>query len=193
LQEKSLMRVGGTEEVPVDLRVLAATNKDLRQQVEKGLFRPDLYFRLSVMTVIVPPLSERREDIPMLARHFLSKYGGCRGTPVEEIDPAALEILTAYEFPGNVRELENVMERAAAVSRGPAIQVQDLPPDLQQRRLLLSRGKGFQEYLTLEENEREYIAWILKQVNHNKTRAAEILGIYRVSLWRKLRRYKMDE
>ncbi|MBI5553088.1 MAG: sigma-54-dependent Fis family transcriptional regulator [Desulfobacterales bacterium] len=193
LQEKSLMRVGGTEEIPVDLRVLAATNKDLRLQVEKGLFRHDLYFRLSVMTVIVPPLSERREDIPMLAKHFLRKYGGYRGTPVEEIDPAALETLMAYEFPGNVRELENIMERAAAVTRGPSIEVQDLPPDLQQRRILLSRGKGFQEFLTLEENEREYIAWILKQVNHNKTRAAEILGIDRVSLWRKLRRYQMDE
>jgi DNA-binding NtrC family response regulator len=193
LQERSLMRVGGTEEVPVDLRVLAATNKDLRQQVEKGLFRPDLYFRLSVMTVIVPPLSERREDIPLLAKHFLHKYGGYRGTPVEEIAPAALDILMEYEFPGNVRELENIMERAAAVCRGPAIEVQDLPPDLQQRQILLSRGRRFQEYLTLEENEREYIAWILKQVNHNKTRAAEILGIDRVSLWRKLRRYQMDE
>ncbi len=193
LQEKSLMRVGGTEEIPVDLRVLAATNKDLRLQVEKGLFRHDLYFRLSVMTVIVPPLSERREDIPMLAKHFLRKYGGNRSVPVEEIDPAALEILMEYEFPGNVRELENIMERAAAVTRGPSIEVQDLPPDLQQRQILLSRGKRFQEYLTLEENEREYIAWILKQVNHNKTRAAEILGIDRVSLWRKLRRYQMDE
>ncbi len=193
LQEKSLMRVGGTEEIPVDLRVLAATNKDLRLQVEKGLFRHDLYFRLSVMTVIVPPLSERREDIPMLAKHFLRKYSGNRSVPVEEIDPAALEILMEYEFPGNVRELENIMERAAAVTRGPSIEVQDLPPDLQQRQILLSRGKRFQEYLTLEENEREYIAWILKQVNHNKTRAAEILGIDRVSLWRKLRRYQMDE
>lgn len=193
LQEKSLLRVGGTEEVPVDLRVLAATNKNLRLQVEKGMFRSDLFFRLSVMTVIVPPLSERREDIPLLSKHFLRKYGGHRDAPVDEIDPLALDILMDYEFPGNVRELENIMERAAALTKGPSIAVQDLPPDLQQRQLILSRGKRFQEFLTLEENEREYIAWVLKQVHQNKTRAAEILGIDRVSLWRKLRRYQMEE
>ncbi|MDA8138095.1 MAG: hypothetical protein M0036_05510 [Desulfobacteraceae bacterium] len=138
-------------------------------------------------------MAERREDIPLLAKHFLRKYSSYRTIPVEEIEPAALDILMDYEFPGNVRELENIMERAAAVTKGQAISVQDLPPDLQQRRLILSRSNRFQEFLTVEENEREYIAWILNQVNQNKTRAAEILGIDRVSLWRKLRRYQMDE
>jgi transcriptional regulator with PAS, ATPase and Fis domain len=98
-----------------------------------------------------------------------------------------------YEFPGNIRELENIMERAVALTRGPVISLEDLPADLQQRRIILRRGQSTHEYLTLEENEREYIAWVLKQVNHNKTRAAEILAIDRVSLWRKLRRYRMED
>ncbi len=193
LQEKTLLRVGGTSEIPVDIRVLAATNKNLREEVERGAFRHDLYFRLSVMTLVVPPLSERREDIPLLCRHFLEKFGRGRAQPLEGIDEGVLEVLMDYEFPGNVRELENIMERAAALAKGPLITVEDLPPDLQQRRILLKRGPSPREFLTLEENEREYIGWILKQVNNNKTRAAEILGIDRVSLWRKLRRYRLEE
>jgi len=193
LQERSLLRVGGNEEIPVDIRVLAATNKNLKEEVEKGSFRLDLFYRLNVMTLIVPPLSERREDIPLLCRHFLEKFNSNRSAPVREIDAAVLDVLMGYEFPGNVRELENIMERAVALSKGPTITVQDLPPDLQQRRILLKRDKITQEYLTLEENEREYIAWILEQTGHNKTRAAEILGIDRVSLWRKLRRYDIGE
>lgn len=193
LQERNLMRVGGTVEIPVDIRVLAATNKNLREEVEKGAFRHDLYFRLAVMTLLVPPLSERREDIPLLCRHFLGKYGRQRDAAVTDIEEAVFEILGEYAFPGNVRELENIMERAVALCRGSVITPEDLPPDLQQRRILLKRGGATREFLTLEENEREYIAWILDQVHHNKTRAAEILGIDRVSLWRKLRRYRMEE
>ncbi len=193
LQEKMLLRVGGTQEIPVDIRVLAATNKDLRAEVEKGTFRHDLYFRLNVMTLIVPALSERRDDIPLLCRHFLRRFGGPSENAVNDIDPAALQILMNYEFPGNVRELENIIERAAALTKGPKIAPEDLPPDLQQREILLRRARTPHEFLTLEENEREYIAWILKQVNQNKTRAAEILGIDRVSLWRKLRRNRMAE
>lgn len=192
LQEKMLLRVGGTIEIPVDIRVLAATNKNLKEEVEKGAFRHDLYFRLSVMTLMVPPLSERRSDIPLLCRHFLEKFGQGRPKPVTGIDDAVFQVLAAYEFPGNVRELENIMERAAALSRGQRISLEDLPPDLQQRRILLKRGPAAREFLTLEENEREYIGWILKQVNNNKTRAAEILGIDRVSLWRKLRRNRLE-
>ncbi|MGE5255446.1 MAG: sigma-54-dependent transcriptional regulator [Hyphomicrobiales bacterium] len=193
LQEKKLMRVGGTVEIPVDIRVLAATNKNLKEEVEKGAFRHDLYFRLSVMTLLVPPLSERRDDIPLLCRHFLQKFGRDQARPVTGIDDAVLQVLMEYEFPGNIRELENIMERAVALTRGPLISLEDLPADLQQRRIILRRGQSTHEYLTLEENEREYIAWVLKQVNHNKTRAAEILAIDRVSLWRKLRRYRMED
>lgn len=193
LQEKRLLRVGGTTEIPVDIRVLAATNKNLKEEVEKGAFRHDLYFRLSVMTLLVPPLSERRSDIPLLSRHFLEKYSQGRPKPVTGIDDTVLQVLAEYEFPGNVRELENIMERAAALTKEQQIALEDLPPDLQQRRILLKRGPSTREFLTLEENEREYIGWILKQVNDNKTRAAEILGIDRVSLWRKLRRYRLED
>jgi DNA-binding NtrC family response regulator len=193
LQEKKLLRVGGTVEIPVDIRVLAATNKNLKEEVEKGTFRHDLYFRLSVMTLLVPPLSDRRDDIPLLCRHFLQKFGRDQAKPVTGIDDAVLQVLMEYEFPGNIRELENIMERAVALTRGPVISLEDLPADLQQRRIILRRGQSTHEYLTLEENEREYIAWVLKQVNHNKTRAAEILAIDRVSLWRKLRRYRMED
>ncbi len=193
LQEKRLLRVGGTTEIPVDIRVLAATNKNLKEEVEKGAFRHDLYFRLSVMTLLVPPLSERRSDIPLLGRHVLEKFSPGRPKPVTGIDDAVLQVLAEYEFPGNVRELENIMERAAALTKEQQIALEDLPPDLQQRRILLKRGPSTREFLTLEENEREYIGWILKQVNDNKTRAAEILGIDRVSLWRKLRRYRLED
>jgi DNA-binding NtrC family response regulator len=192
LQEKQLLRVGGTREVPVDIRVLAATNKNLKDEVENGIFRHDLYFRLNVMTLIVPPVAERREDIPLLCRHFLKKFARSQEKELEGLDEEVMKVLMAYEFPGNIRELENIMERAAALASGSRVRMQDLPPDLQQRRLLV-KGQRPREYLTLEENEREYIAWILKQVNHNKTRAAEILGIDRVSLWRKLRRFEMEE
>jgi DNA-binding NtrC family response regulator len=192
LQEKQLLRVGGTREVPVDIRVLAATNKNLKDEVEKGTFRHDLYFRLNVMTLIVPPVTERREDIPLLCQHFLRKFARSQEKELVGLDDAVLKILMDYEFPGNIRELENIMERAAALARGPLVRVDDLPPDMQQRRLFVT-GQRPREFLTLEENEREYIAWILKQVNYNKTRAAEILGIDRVSLWRKLRRLQMDD
>jgi DNA-binding NtrC family response regulator len=192
LQEKQLLRVGGTREVPVDIRVLAATNKNLKDEVERGTFRHDLYFRLNVMTLIVPPVAERREDIPLLCRHFLRKFARSQEKELAGLDDEVMQVLMAYEFPGNIRELENIMERAAALASGPRVRMEDLPPDLQQRHLLV-KGQRRREFLTLEENEREYIAWILKQVNHNKTRAAEILGIDRVSLWRKLRRFEMED
>ena len=193
LQEKRLLRIGGTEEIAVDIRVLAATNKNLKEEVEAGAFRHDLYFRLNVMTLLVPPLSERREDIPALCAHFLQKFGREQGKQIDGVSPAVQSVLCEYEYPGNVRELENILERAVALTRGPTISEEDLPPDLQQQRVLLRRRKGPHEFLTLEENEREYILWVLERANQNKSRAAEILGIDRVSLWRKLRRYRIAE
>jgi len=190
LQERNLMRVGGTEEVPIDIRVLAATNKDLKYEVSQGNFRQDLYYRLNVIHLIVPRLADRKDDILLLSIHFLQKIARSQGKSVEAISDEVLDILMSYPFPGNVRELENIMHRAVTLAQGTAIEVHHLPPDLQQMAHKLHRPK--REFKTLEENERDHIAWVLEQVDGNKTRAAEILGIDRVSLWRKLKRYGME-
>jgi len=187
LQERKLMRVGGTADIPVDVRVIAATNKDLAAEAEAGSFRLDLYYRLNVITLRLPALAERREDIPLLARHFLLKYSELLGREVRELSPEVLHILASYPFPGNIRELENLMERAVVLAESDRVEPQHLPPDLQldQPQLKTSRHGGLP---TLEENERQHILWVLEQTEGNKTRAAEILGIDRASLWRKLKR-----
>lgn len=191
IQDKTLLRVGGTTEIPVDIRLLAATNKDLKKEVEQGGFRQDLYFRLNVVTLQVPTLAERRDDIPLLCQEFLRKFAAAQGKKIEGLSGRVMEILLGYEYPGNVRELENILERAVTLCSGPRIEVQHLSPDLQQRQFQVQRRQK-REFLTLEENEREYVAWVMKQVNGNKTRAAEILGIDRVSLWRKMKRYALN-
>ncbi len=190
LQERTMMRVGGTEEIPVNVRVIAATNKNLKQEVDAGTFRQDFYYRLNVITLFVPRLAERKDDILLLSLHFLNRIARNQGKQIESISDEAMGILLSYEYPGNVRELENIMERAVTLARGPAIEPRHLPVDLQQ---LSVRVRGpRREFLTLDENEREYILWVLRQVNDNKTRAAEILGIDRVSLWRKIKKYEQQ-
>lgn len=189
LQERTMMRVGGTEEIPVNIRVVAATNKNLKQEVENGTFRQDFYYRLNVITLHVPRLAERRDDIGPLSLHFLRRFCEAQGKAITGISDAAKGILFSYEYPGNVRELENIMERAVTLANGRLIEPQHLPADLQ--RLALVVGNPRREYMTLDENEREYILWVLAQVNENKTRAAEILGIDRVSLWRKIKKYNI--
>ncbi len=189
IQERVLLRVGGTGEVPVDVRVIAATNKDLKQETTQGRFRQDLFYRLNVISLFVPRLADRKDDILLLALHFLNRFALAQNKRVTAIDDEVMEILLSYEFPGNVRELENFMERAVALATGETITASELPEDIR----ILARSiripkRGFQ---TLEENEKAYIAWVLEQTGDNKTRAAEILGIDRVSLWRKLKRYGM--
>jgi len=191
LQERTLIRVGGTMEIPVDVRLLAATNKDLKSEVERGSFRQDLYYRINVVNLYVPTLAERQDDIPLLCQHFLEKFATAQGKKITGISPGVLDILLGYEFPGNVRELENIMERAVTLCNGSSIEVAQLPLDFQQPQFQVQRHVR-REFLTLEENEREYIVWVLKQTNGNKTRAAETLGIDRVSLWRKLKRFGLE-
>jgi DNA-binding NtrC family response regulator len=191
LQEKTLIRVGGTNEIPVDIRILAATNKDLKGEVERGTFRQDLFYRINVVTLQVPTLAERRDDIPLLCRHFLQKFAQAQGKQIDQIADEVMDLLMDYEFPGNIRELENIMERAVTLAAGPAIEVAHLPKDFQQPGFQVQR-RPKKEFLTLEESEQEYIAYVLKQTNGNKTRAAEVLGIDRVSLWRKLKRLELN-
>ncbi len=183
LQERTFLRVGGTREIPVDIRVVAATNCDLRELVEKGQFRRDLYYRLNVVTIQAPPLREHREDIPVLVGHFLEKHRQ-PGQFVSSIARDTLDVLMSYPFPGNVRELENIVQRALALGQGQSFTPDLLPPEL-------SDAKADVPLPTLEDVEKAHIRKVLAASGENKTQAARILGIDRVSLWRKLKRYDL--
>jgi DNA-binding NtrC family response regulator len=181
LQEKEIVRVGGTQPIKVDFRCIAATNKNLEDLVKAGTFRPDLYYRLNVFTIQLPPLRERREDIPLLAEHFLKKYATAMNRPVPRLTPEAVDLLLTYDWPGNVRELENAIERALVISRGAEIQPAHFPFQLQPH----PAGNG----QTLEDVERAHIERVVRQCDGNLSRAARILGIDRSTLYSKLRRY----
>jgi len=191
IQERKFIRVGGTDEIPVDIRVIAATNKDLKAEVEKDNFRQDLYYRLNVIALHVPSLSERKDDIPLLCNYFLQKFSSAQKKQIERIADNVMEILMKYEFPGNIRELENIIERAVALAEGSEIESRHLPEDIQQITFQI-QGQREGRFMTLEENERDYIVWILGQTGNNKTKAADLLGIDRVSLWRKMRRFNLE-
>lgn len=188
LQEKNIIRVGGTTSIPVDVRVLAATNRNLLQQVEQGEFRQDLYYRLNVFILRMPPLRERTDDIALFCHHFVTKFASEYNKPVQGVSDEVLEIFMNYSFPGNVRELENLLERAVVLCDTPQIMPAHLPRQLQGRVSSPCQAPLSGELLSLAEMERRYIAHVLQQVQGNRTRAAEILGIDRVSLWRKLKR-----
>jgi DNA-binding NtrC family response regulator len=191
LQEREVVRVGGTKSIPLDVRVVAATARDLRAAVAEGAFRQDLFFRLNVVNIGLPRLRERREDILLLAYHFLHKYTNRMNKPVDGISPEALDVLSGYGFPGNVRELENIVERAVAVSQTRQIQPRDLPPELVKHDLN-SFTKSGEPGMTLDEIERDYIRRVLAHTGGARARAAEILGIDRTSLWRKMKKYGID-
>jgi DNA-binding NtrC family response regulator len=191
IQEKEVMRVGGTTPIKVDVRFIAATNRDLQDAVNKGAFRQDLYFRMNVVSVTIPPLSERKDDIPLLCRHFINKYAKAMGKPPMEISEDVVAVLMGYDFPGNVRELENIMERGVALSNGETIEFSHLPIDLKDLDIRTFRKKDGR-LPTLEDQEKSYIQWVLKETGGNKTAAAQALGIDRASLWRKIKRLGLD-
>jgi len=192
LQEQEVLPLGATSPVKVDVRFVAATNRDVREMVAAGTFRQDLWYRLNVVNLDIPPLSKRRDDVPLLAYHFLAKCAARMGKPVTEIAGEAMDILKAYDFPGNVRELENIVERGVAITTGSTIEVAHLPDDLRELTIRTFRKKEGR-LPSLEEQERDYIEWVLAEAGGNQTLAAQILGIDRVSLWRKLKRYQMAE
>ena len=192
IEERSLLRVGSTQPISVDIRIVAATNKDLTKEVQTGGFRKDLFYRLNVVSLHLPPLVERRDDVPLLAHHFLERYSEAQDKVIEDFSDEAMEILINYQYPGNIRELENIVERAVALCNDSVIYPKHLPQELGYYSFKVYRHPG-QKLPSLEENECEYILWVLKQVNGNKTRAAEILDIDRVSLWRKLKRWGLSD
>jgi transcriptional regulator with PAS, ATPase and Fis domain len=183
LQEKEVTRVGGNQTVKVDFRAIAATNKDLPTLVKEGTFRPDLYYRLDVFRIILPPLRERKEDIALLVDHFLQKYSRAMNKRFTGIARSALEVLMNYEWPGNVRELENAIERAMVIGREPEIQASDFPLQLS------SPPPPPEGSLALEDVERVHIQHVLEACDWNQTRAAKALGIDRVTLYNKIKKY----
>ncbi len=192
IQEKEVLRVGGTEPLNVDVRFVAATNRDIQDSMKTGSFRQDLYFRLNVVSLRIPPLAERKDDIPLLSYYFLRKFAVLMKKEVNEISEDVIALLMNYDFPGNVRELENVIERGVALTNGDAIETGHLPEDLRELSIKTFRKKEG-KIPSLEEQEEAYIKWVLGEVGGNKTLAAQILGIDRVSLWRKLKKYGLEE
>jgi DNA-binding NtrC family response regulator len=190
LQQREVIPVGATEAVPVDARLVAATNRDLEEEVRRGTFRGDLYYRLNVISVRLPALRERVEDVPVLADAFLRKVAERRGEEPKQLAAEALDALVAYQWPGNVRELENAVERAVILSAGSTIPLSALPERVTERRaepLITDRPPATP---TLEAIERAYIAWVLQNEGGNKSRTAEALGIDPSTLYRKLARYE---
>ena len=194
LQEQEFQRVGGNKEIKVNVRLVAATNKDLKEEVEMGRFRGDLFFRLNVVNVKVPPLRERRSDIPFLVAHFVGKYSRKLDRKIKEVDPEAMRVLYSYNWPGNVRELENVIESALVMSRGSTVKKSDLPSELrthgqifEDTETLISMDSGLMD--TLDAIEAKMIRQALKQSGNVQAQAAKILGISRSNLQYKLKKY----
>ena len=192
LQEREFEPVGSSRTAKVDVRVIAATNKDLGKEIREGRFREDLFYRLNVIPIHLPPVRERKEDIPALANHFLSLYREKNKKEIKEISPKALDLLIRHDWPGNIRELENCLERAVIVARGELIAPADLPPAIQN----LPAGKEdaeipFPAGISLQEAEKALILKTLEDTGGNRSRAAEILGINRRTLQMKLKEYGM--
>jgi len=192
LQERELMRVGSTQPIPINVRVVAASNRDLKAAVEEGQMRDDLYFRLNVVTLTLPPLRERREDIPLLAYYLLRKFSTMMDRDVHEISPEAMQRLVEYDYPGNIRELSNFIERGVALAQESTLDIQHLPQSLGSLTVRVFKPEMAATPSTLEEQETEHILNVLKMAGGNRTKAAEMLGIDRVSLWRKLKKLGID-
>ena len=192
LQEGSFRRLGGKTEIRVDVRVVAATNKDPAQALREGLLREDLYYRLNVFGLHLSPLRERREDLSLLIQSFLEEFNARYGKAVRGVETEALNLLTEHDWPGNVRELRNVLERAILVAQGKTIASADLPPDFRGPHRGPAPELALQVGMTIDAAENALIMKTLERTNQNKTRAAEILGISLKTLHNKLARYRKE-
>jgi DNA-binding NtrC family response regulator len=188
VQERNLLRVGGVKPFPVDVRLIAAGNHDLKLEVEQKNFREDLYYRLKVVSINLPPLRERKDDIPLLIQHFLKRYNKLFNKKINSIDPEAMDILNQYPFPGNVRELENIVEQGVALSENSFLKCSDLPGDLVD---LSITDLDDSDLKPLEEIEKEYIKKILVKTNFHKGETSKILKIPRTTLWRKMKKFNL--
>ena len=192
LQEREAIPVGGTEAIPVDVRVVAATNRDLDDEIKRGRFRTDLYYRLNVIALHLPPLRERRDDIKIFVEAFLDRIGKEEGGASKRLAAEAMDAVLVYDWPGNVRELENALERAVVLTKGDMIPLSAMPAKLTERRAEPLVAERPHANPTLETIERAYITWVLQSEGGNKSRAAEVLGIDPSTLYRKLSRYEGD-
>jgi two-component system, NtrC family, response regulator AtoC len=186
IQEKQILRVGGNTPVNLDIRLIAASNKDIKKATADGSFREDLFYRLNVVTLRLPRLCERKDDISMLITYFIEKYSRPFEKKIRRISSHALEILMHYNFPGNVRELENIIQRSVALAESEVIRIEDLPPDLQKLEFNTLEGEGL---LALEEMEKLHIAKVLYKTDYNKSLSSKILNLPRTTLWRKMKKY----
>lgn len=186
IQERRIFRVGGTRPIDLDIRIVAASNKDIKRACTEGTFREDLFYRLNVVSLCLPRLAERRDDIPLLVSWFINKYGITFHKRPMRISPQAMDILMRYNYPGNVRELENIVQRAVALAEADVIQVEDLPADLQKLEFNTLEGEGL---LSLEELEKQHIMRVLQKTGNNKGLTSKILNLPRTTLWRKMKKY----
>ncbi len=188
LQEREFERLGGTRLIKVDVRLIAATNRDLREALEQGTFREDLYYRLNVVPIDIAPLRERKEDIPELVKLFIARFSGDSGKPVTGITPAAMQMLVDYYWPGNVRELQNIIERACALAKGSQLEISDVHLDALRTKSSASNDNFLPPGMTLEQWEDEMIREALRRANNNKSQAARLLGLSRNAL-----RYRLSK
>ena len=191
IQERRILRVGGINPIELQVRIIAATNKDLKEAVENGEFREDLFYRLNVVAINLPKLSDRMDDIPLLAAHFIKKFNRAFCKKITRISNQAMSILMNYNFPGNVRELENIIQRAVALADGKVIHTVDLPSDLQ--KMEFSSLEGVEPLLTLTEMERLHIEKVLNMTDFNTSLASSILAIPRTTLWRRIKKYGLEK
>jgi transcriptional regulator with PAS, ATPase and Fis domain len=187
LQEREFEPLGATAPVKADVRVVAATKEDLSVLVQKGNFRDDLYFRLKVIKLELPPLKERREDIPLLIEHFIEKFNRKMGRMIEQVCDEVLAALMHYDFPGNVRELENIIEHAFVMCRGEEIQPQHLPPEFSQSKF--NSHRSLHQSSPFLNAERQTLLQALAKHNWNKIETAKELGVHRATLYRKMKKY----
>jgi DNA-binding NtrC family response regulator len=189
IQERKLLRLGSIKPIYLDIRIISAANRELEKEVKQGRFREDLFYRLKVVLLKVPSLRERKEDIPLLINHFLERYNQAYKKKVQGFSRDALEILMKYSFPGNVRELENIVANAVALSEGELIRPPDLPEELRKFEV---ETFGIPQWHSLEDRERDYIQKVLEATSYNRVKAAHILKLSRTTLWRKLQKYGLN-